>query len=355
MVRTVFRSSRFSAAGSQAHRVDIAVVWVLALSVLACGQGGGPGSPSAARLALGGKVLEAATRVGIADALVEIVEGPNAGRSTRTSADGSFRLDDMERGSFTVRASHPEAQPQSTPTALTAGDAQISLVLRPRPCETPGCGGPNGCNRILAFLGRPFDGGFRVANHFDHAYPQSFGDGNASIQNYCGVARSYNGHEGYDWVMPVGTPLRALSPGTVTFAGTGGTFFCPLVGRNVANTIVEIEHAAPTGERFRVRYLHVSSMAVQQGQPVSGGDIVAASGNEGCSTGPHLHLDVRRQFGTSTEFAFTDPYGWQGPGEDPWSAHDRGAFSAWLWSDPPSIAGAHAGPAILEYHPPEQW
>lgn len=329
---------------------------ILAIGLNACSEGSSPGAPNAATPALNGTVIDAATRAGLAGATVEVLDGANAGRRAQTSSSGAFRLDNLIPGSFTLRATHPEGQAQTAPASVAQADGQVSMTVRPRPCETPGCGDANGCNRVLSFLGRPFDGNFRVSNHFDHSYPHSFADTNAAIQNYCGTPRSYNGHEGYDWVMPVGTPLKAMAPGTVTFAGTGGTFFCPLLGRDVANTVVEVEHTAPTGERFRARYLHVSAMAVQQGQSVGTGDVLAASGNVGCSTGPHLHLDIRRQFGANTQgFLFTDPYGWQGPGEDPWSAHPTGAFSAWLWTDAPSIASQHLGPAILDYHPPEAW
>jgi hypothetical protein len=28
-----------------------------------------------------------------------------------------------------------------------------------------------------------------------------------------------------------------------------------------------------------------------------------------------------------------DPYGWDGPGEDPWANNERGADSVYLWKD----------------------
>ena len=40
-------------------------------------------------------------------------------------------------------------------------------------------------------------------------------------------------------------------------------------------------------------YGHCSSLAVQQGQDVNQGDVIAYVGSTGNSTGPHLHFEVR--------------------------------------------------------------
>lgn len=325
----------------------------LLLGLAACGRREEPPTAPSGPAVLAGTVLDAATRLGLGEATVQVVDGPDAGRSVRSGGDGRFRLEGLQPVEVTVRATHASGEAATATVALRFANDDLQLLLRPRPCATPGCGAANACNRVLPFFARPFDGDFRVSNHFDHAFPRSFSDGEPDIQSYCGMRGSYNGHEGYDWVMPVGTLLKAVAPGMVTFAGTSGSFFCPLLGRDTANPVVEVEHAGPTGERFRVRYLHVSAMHVQTGQAVGAGDVIAASGNLGCSTGPHLHFDVRRQFAanSTTQFVFMDPFGWQGAGEDPWSRHQAGAFSVWIWAQAPSVRAEWSGPPIVGYHP----
>ena len=47
------------------------------------------------------------------------------------------------------------------------------------------------------------------------------------------------------------------------------------------------------GVRVTSEYGHISSWNVHIGQKVKQGDIIAKSGNEGVSTGPHLHITIR--------------------------------------------------------------
>ena len=88
------------------------------------------------------------------------------------------------------------------------------------------------------------------------------------------------GHTGMDLAVPIGTPIRAALPGTVTVskynAGGYGYYVC-------------IDH----GNGLSTLYGHCSQLLARVGQTVQAGDIIALSGSTGRSTGPHLHFEVR--------------------------------------------------------------
>jgi murein DD-endopeptidase MepM/ murein hydrolase activator NlpD len=85
-------------------------------------------------------------------------------------------------------------------------------------------------------------------------------------------------HRGMDIAAPRGTPIRAAGEGTVVFAGRR---------KGYGNTIV-IEH--PDGRR--TRYAHAERLYAQKGDQVNAGEVIAAVGSTGRSTGPHLHFEV---------------------------------------------------------------
>jgi len=73
--------------------------------------------------------------------------------------------------------------------------------------------------------------------------------------------------------------VRAVAPGTVTYADWAGTY----------GLLVIIDH----GGGIETRYAHASRVEVSVGQRVNAGDVVARVGSTGRSTGPHLHFEVR--------------------------------------------------------------
>jgi len=86
-------------------------------------------------------------------------------------------------------------------------------------------------------------------------------------------------HEGVDFVA---------DPGTQVVASAGGVVISAEYHAQYGN-LIEIDH----GNEFSTRYAHLSKILVSPGQVVKRGQKIAASGNTGRSTGPHLHFEVR--------------------------------------------------------------
>ncbi|MFD7506991.1 M23 family metallopeptidase [Streptomyces sp. NPDC059850] len=91
-------------------------------------------------------------------------------------------------------------------------------------------------------------------------------------------------HSGQDFVVPTGTPVRAVHTGVVVKAGPNGAGDGPAYG----NAIV-IKHDNDT----YTQYAHLSRIDVRIGQSVTTGQNIGLSGSTGNSTGPHLHFEVR--------------------------------------------------------------
>ena len=86
-------------------------------------------------------------------------------------------------------------------------------------------------------------------------------------------------HEGVDFIADVGTPVVSAAGGVVAYAGQHPQY----------GLMVEIDH----GNDLATRYAHLSRVMVKDGDIVHRGRRIAATGNSGRSTGPHLHFEVR--------------------------------------------------------------
>lgn len=119
-------------------------------------------------------------------------------------------------------------------------------------------------------LYKPFIGSFPVT--------QPFG-GNPSYYSQFGQ----RGHNGIDYGLPSGTPVRAAADGVIEFEGWGQKL--SLAGAP-AGIYVMIEHSEGwTG------YAHLNRTIVDKGQKVTKGQIVGYSGASGTVTGAHLHFE----------------------------------------------------------------
>jgi murein DD-endopeptidase MepM/ murein hydrolase activator NlpD len=86
-------------------------------------------------------------------------------------------------------------------------------------------------------------------------------------------------HNGLDIAAAPGAPIYAPADGVVIFAGYDAGY----------GKLVSIDH----GYGVTTRYGHTSQIFVEVGQKVKRRDLLAAVGNTGRSTGPHLHYEVR--------------------------------------------------------------
>lgn len=90
--------------------------------------------------------------------------------------------------------------------------------------------------------------------------------------------RSSN-HTGLDIATSTGTPIKVVASGTVTNASYKGSY----------GNLVKIDH----GNGVETWYAHTSKMYVTEGQKVNAGEVIAAVGSTGNSTGAHLHFEIR--------------------------------------------------------------
>ncbi|SDE76310.1 Murein DD-endopeptidase MepM and murein hydrolase activator NlpD, contain LysM domain [Thermus arciformis] len=99
-----------------------------------------------------------------------------------------------------------------------------------------------------------------------------------------GVRRRYGGlftsyHEGLDYAVSPGTPVRAVADGVVVLSER----------LKVRGEAVVVAH----GAGLCTGYWHLEARKVRPGDRVRAGQVLGLSGSTGLSTGPHLHLEVR--------------------------------------------------------------
>ncbi len=100
-------------------------------------------------------------------------------------------------------------------------------------------------------------------------------------------------HNGIDVGNSVGTPIVSVMDGTVLESGPAQGF----------GNWIRIQH--DNGAISVYGHMQASSLLVSPGQRVTAGQQIAAIGNEGQSTGPHLHFEIWPD-GTSP----SDPQAW---------------------------------------------
>jgi murein DD-endopeptidase MepM/ murein hydrolase activator NlpD len=100
-------------------------------------------------------------------------------------------------------------------------------------------------------------------------------------------------HAGIDIGGGMGARVSAAQTGTVILAGAASGY----------GTLVVISH----GGDLTTAYAHMGRITVRVGQRVERGEQVGNIGNEGNSTGPHLHFEVRRDGNPVDPLGYVSP------------------------------------------------
>ena len=105
--------------------------------------------------------------------------------------------------------------------------------------------------------------------------------------------RTHHDYPAWDYGTPVGTPLFALLPGTVTTAHAAAGRY-PDDPNRCGNTVT-----ITTDNGAVVTYCHLTTVTVARCENISAGTLIGTSGGQpgargaGNTTGPHLHLSLR--------------------------------------------------------------
>lgn len=90
--------------------------------------------------------------------------------------------------------------------------------------------------------------------------------------------RSYP-HNGLDIAAPLGTQIKSACDGKVIFSGENGSY---------GNLVI-----VDGGNGVQIYYGHCSKLYTKVGNNVKAGDVIAAVGSTGNSTGNHLHFEIK--------------------------------------------------------------
>jgi len=142
----------------------------------------------------------------------------------------------------------------------------------------------------------------------------------------------YDGHPGFDYKTTDQDPSGKIP----VLAAASGKVVCVNVPSSCDDTSMippctdgPAEIKIDNGNGYSTIYLHLSSGTVGTGQVVQAGQQIGVSGDTGACGNPHLHFEVREGVPcTESRCVPVDPYGWSGPGTDPYA---RRTANVRLW------------------------
>ncbi len=94
------------------------------------------------------------------------------------------------------------------------------------------------------------------------------------------VKGEYLFHTGADLAADKGTPVAAFADGTVEFVGESDAY----------GLYIQLDH----DNGVTTFYCHCSDLYAHKGETVRAGQTIAAVGDTGNATGPHLHLEIEK-------------------------------------------------------------
>ena len=115
-------------------------------------------------------------------------------------------------------------------------------------------------------------------------------------------------HNGVDYAAPIGTPVRAVGDGRISYLGRNGG----------SGKMIKIRH----NSTYVTAYLHLNAYkkGLRRGVKVKQGDIIGYVGKTGLATGPHLHFEFHEHG------RYVDPMGIKFPSADPVPAKKTDSF-----------------------------
>ncbi len=182
----------------------------------------------------------------------------------------------------------------------------------------------------------------KITSFFDHQYPllgyktheepDEAKQTTVNFFNQIGYIPNifYSTHNGIDFKLPYGSPVKAAAPGYASY------YFC-----NDCGNTIKINHQ----NGYESVYMHLKSDGlVTTGTNkvwINKGDTLGYVGMSGNTSGPHLHFTVNK---TTKQFpdSLVDPYGWlDNSTKDPWeiytwsdkSGNHQGSASDYLWKN----------------------
>ncbi len=147
---------------------------------------------------------------------------------------------------------------------------------------------------------RPISGAFTFERPFAAGYELR---GSGYFPYGTDANREYLLHHGIDIGNPAGTPVLAVGPGRVVYAGSDDSvIFGP--STSFYGNLVVVRHAIglaldPLGDQagaaapLYTLYGHLSRVSTEAGERIDVGDILGEVGATGVALGPHLHLEFR--------------------------------------------------------------